>query len=70
MYSTKFRNGLLTIQRKRRHVLGVWDENWRFTDELSELLNELEDDPKLLLQEDRKWLKEIDGAFGRKVQHA
>ena len=51
-------------------MLGVWDQNWRFTDELSELLNELEDDPKLLLQEDRKWLKEIDGAFGRKVRHA
>jgi len=70
MYSTKLMNGLLTMQRNGRHVLGVRDQNWRFADELSELLNELEDFPKLLLQEDRKWLKEIDGAFGRKVQHA
>jgi len=70
MYSTKFRNRLLTIQRKRRLLLGVWDENWRFADEHSELLNELEDGPKLLLREGRKGLKEIDGAFGRKVQHA
>jgi hypothetical protein len=70
MYSTKLKNGLRTIRRNGRHVLGVWDQNWRFADELSELLNELEDDPKLLLHEDRKWLKEIDGVFGRKVQHA
>jgi hypothetical protein len=71
MYSTKLTNGLLAIQRNGRNVFGVWDQNRWFADELCELLNELEDGPKLLLnEEDRKWLKEIDGAFGRKVQHA
>ena len=71
MYSAKLMNGLLTIQRNGRNVLRVWDQNWRFAYQLCELLNELEDGPKLLLnEEDRKWLKGLDGAFGRKVQHA
>ena len=71
MYSTKFTNGLLTIQRNGRNVLNVWDQNWQSANELCELLNELENGPKLLLnEEDQKWLKEIDGAFCGKVQHA
>ena len=71
MYSTKLTNGLLTIQRNGRNVLRVWDKNFEFANELCELLNELEDGPKLLLNdEDRKWLKEIEGAFCREVQHA
>jgi len=71
MYSTKLAHGLLTIQRNGRNVLRVWDKNLQFANELCELLNELEGGPKLLLNdEDRKWLKEIDGTFCREVQHA
>jgi len=71
MYSTKFTNGLLTIQRNGCNELRVWDQNWQFANELCELLNELEDGPKLLLNdEDQKWLKEINGAFCNKVRHA
>ena len=52
-------------------MLRVWDQNWQFANDLCELLNELENGPKLLLnEEDQKWLKQINGAFCRKVQHA
>jgi hypothetical protein len=38
---------------------------------MCELLNSLEDDPEILLTEhDRKWLKAMDRASSRKVQHA
>jgi glutamate synthase domain-containing protein 1 len=71
MYFTKLMNGPRTIQRNRRNVLRVWDQNWRFAYQFCELLNELEDGPKLLLnQEDRNWLKAMDRAFDRKAQHA
>ena len=71
VYSIKLVNGLLRIQRNGRDVLDVRDQNRRFADELCELLNELTVGPKLFLnEEDRKWLNEIDGAFGNKVQHA
>ena len=71
MYSTKLINGLLRIRRNGRNVLDIRVQNRRFADELCELLNELAQGPKLFLnEEDRKWLKEIDGAFGREVQHA
>jgi hypothetical protein len=70
MYSTKLTNGLLTI-RNGRNVLDIWDRNWRFADGLCELLNQLENGSALLLnEEDREWLKEIDGAFSSEVQHA
>ncbi len=71
MYSANLMNGLLTIQRDGRNVLRVWDQNWRFAYQLCDLLNELEDGPKLLLnEEDRKWLNAMDRAFHRKLQHA
>ena len=71
MYSTKFTNELLTIQRNGCNVLRVWDQNWQFANDLCELLNELENGPNLLLnEEDQTWLKQINGAFCRKVQHA
>jgi len=71
MYSTKSLNGIPTIQRNGRNVLAVWDQDWNFAYELCELLNELEDDePQLLLNErDRKWLKQMDYAFSRRMQH-
>jgi hypothetical protein len=70
MYSTTSLNGVPTIQRDGRNILGVWDENWEFANEICELLNSLEDDPHIFLTEhDRKWLKAMDRAF-RKVQHA
>jgi hypothetical protein len=70
MYSTTFLNGVPTIQRDGRNILGVLDQNWEFASEISDLLNSLEDDPHIFLTEhDRKWLKAMDRAF-RKVQHA
>jgi hypothetical protein len=70
MYSTKSLNGVPTIQRNGRSVLGVWDQNWEFANEICALLNSLEDDPQVFLTEhDRKWLKAMDRAF-KKVQHA
>ncbi len=71
MYSTKSLNGVPTIQRNGRNVLGVWDQDWEFACELCELLNELDDEPPLFLNEqDRKWLKAMDSAFIRRMQHA
>ena len=71
MYYTKSVNGLPAIQRDGRGVLSVWGQDWEFANWLCELLNELNDTPKLLLNEqDWKWLKEMDHAFGGKVQHA
>jgi hypothetical protein len=70
MYSTTSLKGVPTIQRDGRNILGVWDQNWEFANEICELLNSLEDDPHIFLTEhDRKWLKAMDRAF-RKVQHA
>jgi hypothetical protein len=70
MYSTRSLNGVPTIQRGGRNLLGVWDQNWEFANEICDLLNSLEDDPHIFLTEhDRKWLKAMDRAF-RKVQHA
>ena len=70
MYSTTSLDGVPTIQRNGHNVLGVWDENWDFANEVCDLLNSLEDDPHIFLTEhDRKWLKAMDRAF-RKVKHA
>jgi hypothetical protein len=70
MYSTTTLNGVPTIQRNGRNVLGIWDHNWNFANEICALLNSLEDDSQISLAErDRKWLKAMDRAF-RKVQHA
>ena len=71
MYYTKSVNGFPAIQRDGRSVLSVWGQDWEFANWLCELLNELNDTPTLLLNEhDRVWLKAMDSAFGRKVQHA
>jgi hypothetical protein len=49
----------------------VWDRDWDFANEICELLNSFDDDPELFLTEhDRKWLKAMNRAFSRKVQHA
>lgn len=70
MYSTTSLDGVPVIQRHGRNILGVWDQNWDFANEICDLLNSLEDDPHIFLTEhDRKWLKAMDRAF-RKVQHA
>jgi hypothetical protein len=70
MYSTTSLDGVPTIQRNGHNVLGVWDENWDFANEICDLLNSLEDDPQIFLTErDRQWLKAMDRAF-RKVHHA
>jgi hypothetical protein len=70
MYSTTSLDGVPTIQRNGHNVLGVWDENWDFANEICALLNSLEDDPQIFLTEhDRQWLKAMDRAF-RKVHHA
>lgn len=71
MYSTKSLDGVPVIQRDGRNVLAVWDQDWRFASDLCDLLNEMKAEPSLLLNEhDRVWLKAMDRAFGRKVQHA
>ncbi len=71
MYSTKSFNGIPAIQRNGRNVLSVWNQDWDFANEICELLNSFEDDPEIFLTErDRKWLKAMDRAFGRKVQYA
>ena len=71
MYSTKSVNGFPAIQRDGRGVLSVWRDDWEFANWLCELLNHLGDTPSLLLNEqDCQWLKQMDQAFGRKVQHA
>jgi hypothetical protein len=60
MYYTKSVNGLPAIQRDGRGVLSVWGQDWEFANWLCELLNELNDTPKLLLNEQdwngsRRW---------------
>ncbi|HXJ88926.1 MAG TPA: hypothetical protein VMS18_19065 [Candidatus Binatia bacterium] len=71
MYSTKSVKGFPAIVRDGQGVLSVWGQDWEFANWLCELLNQLGDSPKLRLNEqDCKWLKEMDQAFGRKVQHA
>ena len=71
MYSTKSLSGVPVIQRNGRSVLSVWNEDWDFANEICELLNSFEDEPGIFLSErDRKWLKAMDRAFSRKVQHA
>ena len=71
MYSTKVVNGFPAIQCDGRGVLSVWGQDWEFAHWLCELLNQLNDTPKLLLNEqDCKWLKQMDRAFGGRVQHA
>ena len=70
MYSTKSQNGVPTIQRDGRNILGACERDWRFASWLCELLNDIDSEPPLLLNaHDRVWLKAIDCAFGRKVQH-
>ena len=70
MYCTTLLNGVPTIQRDGRNILGVLDQNWDFASELCDLLNSFEDDPHIFLTEhDRKWLKAMDRAF-RTVHHA
>lgn len=69
MYSTKSVNGFPAIQRDGRGVLSVWGQDWEFANWLCQLLNELSGTPKLN-EQDCKRLKEMDSAFGRKVQHA
>ena len=71
MYSTKSLNGIPTIQRDGRNVLAVWDQDWRLARDVCKLLNEMDAEPRLLLNEhDRVWLKAIDRAFSRKAQYA
>jgi len=71
MYSTKSLNGVPAIHCDGRGILSVWGQDWEFANWLCELLNELNDTPQLLLNEqDCKWLKQMDHAFGREVQHA
>ena len=71
MYSTKSVNGFPAIQQDGQSVLSVCDQNWDFANWLCALLNELGHMPELLLSEhDREWLKQMDHAFGGKVQHA
>jgi hypothetical protein len=71
MYSTKSVNGFPAIQRDGQSVLSVCDHDWDFANWLCALLNELGHMPELLLSEhDRAWLKQMDHAFGRTVQHA
>ena len=70
MYSTTSLNGVPTIQRDGHNVLGVWDQNWDFANEICDLLNSLEGDTQIFLTEhDRKWLKAMNRAC-RKEQHA
>ena len=71
MYATKTINGVPAIQRDGQSVLNVCDENWEFANWLCALLNELGHMPTFLLTEhDREWLKAMDGAFVKAVQHA
>jgi len=71
MYATKALNGAPAIQRDGQSVLNVCDQDWEFANWLCALLNELGRKSELLLNEhDREWLKTIDSAFGRTVQHA
>jgi hypothetical protein len=71
MYTTKAVNGVPAIQRNGQSVLSVCDQNWDFANWVCALLNELGHMPELLLtKHDREWLKGMDGAFRRKVQHA
>jgi hypothetical protein len=70
MYSTTSLNGVPTIQRDGRSLMGVWHQDWEFANEICDLLTSLEQDPHIFLTEhDRKRLKAIDRVF-RKVQHA
>ena len=71
MYATKAVDGVPAIQRDGQSVLSVYDQDWEFANWLCELLNALNDTPKLPPNEqDCKWLKKVDHAFSRKVQHA
>jgi hypothetical protein len=71
MYATKVINGVPAIQRDGQSVLSVCNQNWEFANWLCALLNELGHMAELLLTEhDREWLKAMDGAFAREVQHA
>jgi hypothetical protein len=71
MYATKAVNGVPAIVRDGQSVLSVCDQNWDFANWLCAVLNELGHMPALLLTEqDREWLQAMEGAFGRKVQHA
>lgn len=63
-------NGVPAIQRNGR-VLSVWEQDWKVVNKICELLNSFDDDPEIFLtKHDRKWLKAMDCAFGRKVHHA
>jgi hypothetical protein len=71
MYTTTPVNGVPAIQRNGQNVLSVCDQDWDFANWVCELLNELGRTPQLMLTErDREWLKAMDDAFRRKVQHA
>ena len=70
MYLTTSLNGVPTIQRNGRNIVGVWTQNWEFASEICDLPNSPEDDPHIFLTEhDRKWMKATNRAFS-KVQHA
>jgi len=71
MYAATAVNGVPAIQRNGQSVLSVCDQNWDFANWLCALLNELGHMPELSLTEhEREWLKAMDGASRRKVQHA
>jgi hypothetical protein len=71
MYATRAVNGVPAIQRNGQSVLCVCDQDWDFANWLCALLNELGHAPQSLLTDhDRDWLKAMDGAFRRTVQHA
>jgi len=70
MYLTTSLNGVPTIQRNGRNIVGVWTQNWEFASENCDLPNSPEDDLYIFLTEhDRKWMKATNRAFS-KVQHA
>ena len=70
MHSTTTLNGVPTIQRNGRNILGAWNQKRDFANAICALLNSLADNSQIsLAQRGRKWLKAMDRAF-RKVQHA
>ena len=71
MYATKPVNGFPAIERDGQIVLNVCDQNWEFANWLCALLNQLGQEPALLLNEcDMEWLMAMDGAFRRQAQNA
>jgi hypothetical protein len=71
MYSIESMNGVPVLRSNGRRVLSVWDADWEFGYKLCELLNELDEEPELLLNEnDRNWLKAMNHAFRGTLQRA